>query len=314
MKRFFPGAGVFTMVGALYTPGSGMTTSNGAAPRTFWPATGVAAFAALLQRTATNLGRAVLVLGRPRRARPPRIDAVPFVAAAATIAAIMASIYLLDAQASEWARHLPQWLTDPADEITNFGLSSRFLYPIGIILLVLAALMALSLPSMTRGLLAALFARFGFLFVAIGLPSLFDTVVKRMIGRARPYVGAHDNPLMFKPFIWLPEYASMPSGHATTATAAAVAIGAIWPRMRPVMWLYALIIMATRVVINVHHPSDVLGGALVGVIGALMVRRWFAARRLVFFADDLRAYPGPSWQRLKAVVPSLLSRPSPAAE
>ena len=75
-----------------------------------------------------------------------------------------------------------------------------------------------------------LVARFGFLFIAIGLPSLFDTIVKRLIGRARPYIGPRDNPFAYKPFVWSPEYASMPSGHATTAAAAAIAIGAIWPR------------------------------------------------------------------------------------
>jgi membrane-associated phospholipid phosphatase len=148
--------------------------------------------------------------------------------------------------------------------------------------------------------LAALAVRFGFLFVAIGLPSLFATIIKRLIGRARPYVGTHDDPFAYMPFIWKPEYASMPSGHATTALAAAIAIGAVWPRLRPVMWLYALVIMASRILIFVHHPSDVLGGAVVGVVGALMVRRWFAARRLGFSPEDLQPYAWPSWGRLKA--------------
>ena len=63
------------------------------------------------------------------------------------------------------------------------------------------------------------------------------------------------------PFIWQPEYASMPSGHATTATAAAIAAGSarVRPRLRSVMWIYAVVIMATRILILVHHPSDVLG-------------------------------------------------------
>ena len=149
-------------------------------------------------------------------------------------------------------------------------------------------------------MLAVLAARFGFLFVAIGLPGLFATIIKRLIGRARPYVGGHDDPFAYMPFIWRPEYASMPSGHATTATAAAIAIGAVWPRLRPVMWLYALIIMFSRILINVHHPSDVIAGALVGVVGALLVRRLFAARRLVFRASDLQPYPWPSFQRVRS--------------
>ncbi len=118
-----------------------------------------------------------------------------------------------------------------------------------------------------------LVARFGFLFVTIAAPSLFATIIKRLIGRARPYVGSHDDLFAYLPFIWRAEYASMPSGHATTATAAAIAFGAIWPRLRGPMWLYALIIMATRVIIAVHHPSDVIAGALVGVVG----RSWSVA-------------------------------------
>jgi undecaprenyl-diphosphatase len=268
---------------------------------------------AVARRIATNLLRWVLVLGRAPRARPPRWSAGANVAIAVTIAAIVASMFFVDTAATEWGRHLPHWLTEAADRITNFGLSGWFLYPLGFILLMLAAVMALSLPQITQGVIAALVARFGFLFVAIAVPSLFDTIVKRLIGRARPYVGTYDDPFAYKPLIWRPEYASMPSGHATTAAAAAVAIGAIWPRSRAVMWLYALLIMFSRVVIIVHHPSDVVAGALVGVVSALMVRRWFAARRLVFCADDLRPYPGPSWRRFKAAARQVVSgTPAPA--
>ena len=93
---------------------------------------------------------------------------------------------------------------------------------------------------MTRGVLGALVGRLGFLFTAIAVPSVFATISKRLIGRARPYVGAHDDPFIFMPFIWRPEFASMPSGHATTAAAAAIAFGAIWPRLRVALWLYAV--------------------------------------------------------------------------
>ncbi len=284
-----------------------MSRSNSTAPRTFAPTIVVGGLFAGVARIGINLWQSILVLGRAPRAKPPRIGGSAIVAVVVTVAAIVASMFLLDAAASDWARHLPTWVTEPADEITNFGLSGRFLYPLGFIILFLSALIAPWLPPITQGVLTALVARFGFLFIAIGLPSLFDTIVKRLIGRARPYIGPRDNPFVYKPFVWSPEYASMPSGHATTAAAAAIAIGAIWPRSRIVMWAYALIIMFSRVVINVHHPSDVVAGGLVGVVGALMVQRWFAARGLVFFADDLRPYPGPSWRRLTATARQIVS-------
>jgi undecaprenyl-diphosphatase len=144
--------------------------------------------------------------------------------------------------------------------------------------------------------------------VAIGLPGLFVTVAKRLIGRARPYVGSQDDPFTYVPFGWRSEYASMPSGHVTTAVAAAVAIGAVWPRARVPMWTYALIIMASRIIVLAHHPSDVIVAALVGAFGAMLVRNWFAERRLVFDASGLRALPGPSLRRIKRVAARLLGQ------
>lgn len=309
IETFFPGVSVFTMVGAKARTGKGMSSGNSAASRNVSPAVGFTALATFARRVGTNLIRWIVILGRAPRRRPPRWPSGAMCAAALIVGIIVAAMFLVDTTASNWARHLPPRLIEIADEITNFGRSGWFLYPLGFILLCLAAITSPSLPPLAQGALALLAARFGFLFTAIGLPSLFVTIVKRLIGRARPYVGGHDNPFLYMPFIWRPEYASMPSGHATTATAAAIAIGAIWPRSRVVMWLYALIIMFSRVVIDVHHPSDVMAGGLVGVIGALSVRRYFAARRLAFFADDLRPVPGPSWQRLKAVARALVGRP-----
>jgi len=277
-----------------------MSTSNSAAPPTLRSPAGLAVLPALVLHIPVNLARWIAVLVRSPRARLPRIGPGAFGFFAVVLAVIIASMFLFDTKAIELARREPLWLHDFADEITNYGRSSTFLYPFGMVLLALAAVLSPWLTKMSQGMLAALAVRFGFLFVAIGLPSLFATVIKRLIGRARPYVGGHDDPFAYVPFIWKPEYASMPSGHATTAAAAALAIGAVWPRVRPVMWIYALVIMASRILIFVHHPSDVLGGAVVGVIGALIVRRWFAARRLGFSPADLQPYAWPSWARLKA--------------
>jgi membrane-associated phospholipid phosphatase len=260
----------------------------------------------ILRRIVSNLQLWISTLVRRPRAKAPPVGMGAFIIFAGAVAVIVASMFLLDARASEWARHLPPSLMELGDRISDLGRSSIFLYPLGVFLLVLAALPRRSLPPAPRGVLDIFAARAGFLFVAIGLPSLFDTIVKRMIGRARPYVGPHDDPFAYMPFVWRADHASMPSGHSTTAAAAAIAIGAIWPRARPVVWLYALLIMLARVVMNVHHPSDVIAGALVGAVGALMVRRWFAMRRLVFFARDLRVLPGPSWLRIKAVARRVL--------
>jgi membrane-associated phospholipid phosphatase len=263
----------------------------------------------ILRRIASNLYLWIAILFRKPRAKAPPIGVRSLAALVGAIVLIVASMFLLDAAASEWARQLPHWVAVTGDEISNFALGSRFSYPLGLFILLLAALTRPSLPFSTRGVLEFFAARAGFLFIAIGLPGLFDTVVKRLIGRARPYVGGHDDPFAYMPFIWRPDYASMPSGHSTTAAAAAIAMGAIWPKARPIVWLYALIIMSARVLMNVHHPSDVIAGALVGTVGALIIRRWFATRCLVFSPQDFRPLPGPSWRRVKAAVRSVAILP-----
>jgi undecaprenyl-diphosphatase len=77
------------------------------------------------------------------------------------------------------------------------------------------------------------------------------------------------------------------------------------------MWTYALLIAASRIVITAHHPSDVLAGAIVGSLGALLVRNWFAERRLGFSVDAggvVRPMPGPGWRRIvKAIARRLRS-------
>lgn len=261
------------------------------------------------QRMAINLMRWCLVLLRPPRGRqapPPWFTARAVGANVLLLAAIVASMFFLDTAASAWARQLPPSIRAVFEHVTKFGLSGWFLYPLGFLLL-LAAVISPALPRLARGTLAALAARCGFLFLAIGAPSLFTTIVKRLIGRARPFVGGHDDPFLYMPFAWRPEYAAMPSGHSTTAVSAAVAIGAIWPQTRLPLWIYAFVIMLSRVIVLAHHPSDVIAGGLVGAAGAYLVRRWFAARRLVFCPGDLDAFAGPSWARIVAALRQALA-------
>jgi undecaprenyl-diphosphatase len=189
----------------------------------------------LLQNTLRNFSRwiAFIAVPPPRHVLRPTLPAIA--AAAAGVYVIVMSMFFVDAAGTAWARDLPQGVRDAFERITNFGLSGWFLFPFGFVLLALAAMISPKLSRMSRGVLTALAVRFGFLFLAIGVPGLFATIIKRLIGRARPFVGGADDPFSYMPFIWRPEYAAMPSGHATTAAAAAVAIGAVWPRSRFIM-------------------------------------------------------------------------------
>lgn len=233
----------------------------------------------------------------------------PWVTAGVAVATL-GLILAFDAPAIVAARQMPLRLIEVFDWLTDFGKSSWFLWPVGLLLIAMPFLAAPSLSRLSRLTFMAISVRLTFLFLAIGLPSLFVSIVKRLIGRSRPFVGGSADPFLFAPFGWRVEYASLPSGHATTAFAVAVAVGALWPRTRALMWTYAVVIAVSRVVLTAHHPSDVLAGALVGAFGALLVRNWFAARRLGFAPapeGQIRPLPGPSFRRIKRVARQLVA-------
>ncbi|CAL77678.1 putative Phosphoesterase, PA-phosphatase related (membrane associated) [Bradyrhizobium sp. ORS 278] len=147
-------------------------------------------------------------------------------------------------------------------------------------------------PEATRSRLLNFATHVQYLFFAVLTSVLAAQALKYIIGRGRPFVGGKANAFNFDPFNGTPAYFSMPSAHAVTAFALAFAVGAVWPRLRIPMFVYAVIIALSRLVLLAHHPSDVVGGAVVGLAGAMLVRYWFAARRLGFrLSKDGRIVP-----------------------
>jgi len=275
--------------------------ADGAAARLHWMRANAVQFLALFRRPPRNKVT-------PAWRTPARVA----VCTLAAIAVIAETMVFADAPIIRLALRLPEGVIVAFDWMTDFGKSVRFLVPIAVMLAAITALASPALTSVSQRVLAAIAVRLGFLFVAIALPGLVFTIVKRLIGRARPLVGGSLDPFLHHPpgWGWSVEYASLPSGHSTDAAAIATAIGALWPRMRPLMWTYAALIALSRVVLIAHFPSDVIAGVIVGAAGALLVRDWFAARGLAFtLAPDgaVRPMPGPSLTRIKRVARQLIA-------
>lgn len=240
--------------------------------------------------------RALVRKPRSRQPIAPLRRYARFLALAAVV--IVASMIFLDRSAIALAARLPVWINRAFNEFTDLALAGKFLVPLGVLILLIAMIDAPWVARPVRLVMAALVARLGFLFVAIAVPGIIGNILKHQIGRRRPSeLGAFS----YDPFSWQHQFASFPSGHATTAFAVAVAFGALFPRLRPLLWIYAVLIAISRVVISTHYPSDVMAGALVGGFGALLVRNWFAERRLCFDVGsdhEVRPLPGPSFGRL----------------
>ncbi|MGY3036100.1 membrane-associated phospholipid phosphatase [Bradyrhizobium sp. USDA 4354] len=191
----------------------------------------------------------------------------------------------------------------PIRILTDFGKDEYILSVLGAALVALA-LVAAGLHGSRRALLLGFGTRLQFMFLSVAVSAFVTEILKYLIGRGRPFVGGKPNPFNFVPFEGTGAYASLPSGHAVAAFALAFAVSALWPRLRLFMFTYAIVILLTRLVLVAHHPSDVVAGALVGTVGAMAVRYWFAARRLGFAirADGtIVPLPGPDSDRLKRV-------------
>lgn len=191
----------------------------------------------------------------------------------------------------------------PIRILTDFGMDENVLSVLGAAL-VIVALVAAGMHGTRRALLLGFGTRLQYLFLSVAVSVFVAEILKYLIGRGRPFVGGKANPFNFIPFEGTGAYASLPSGHAVTAFALAFAVSALWPRLRVFMFTYAIVILLTRLVLLAHHPSDVTAGALLGTVGAMAVRYWFAARRLGFAirADGtIVPLPGPVSWRLKRV-------------
>jgi membrane-associated phospholipid phosphatase len=91
--------------------------------------------------------------------------------------------------------------------------------------------------------------------------------VKRLFRRDRPsFSGDHPH------HVRTPSTSSFPSGHASSATFAALVLSTEHPRLR---WLFAAIAVTvggSRPYVRAHHASDVAGGVAVGAVLAFASR------------------------------------------
>jgi undecaprenyl-diphosphatase len=97
---------------------------------------------------------------------------------------------------------------------------------------------------------------------AVGAADLLTALVKALVPRHRPFehqLGPSERTHSF------------PSGHTATAFAGATVLSAYAPRYRLAFYALACLIGFSRLNNGVHYPTDVLAGAVLGVVTALLL-------------------------------------------
>lgn len=101
--------------------------------------------------------------------------------------------------------------------------------------------------------------------VALTLSHVAVQVLKRTVARPRP-CDANGHPLAL---VDLPDPFSFPSGHAAAASAIGTTLVLSEPFLALLVVPLAVVVSASRVRLRVHHISDVVAGAALGVAGGI---------------------------------------------
>jgi membrane-associated phospholipid phosphatase len=101
--------------------------------------------------------------------------------------------------------------------------------------------------------------------IAMGIESaLTNGPIKALFGRLRP---VDLERVEFRAGLRRPITSSFPSGHATAAFCAATLLGG-----GPSRYALAALVASTRIYVRLHHASDVVGGAVLGVALGVALR------------------------------------------
>jgi len=123
-------------------------------------------------------------------------------------------------------------------------------------------------PMVVQAFSAAILSRF-----------VLTNIIRWLWPRPRPFVGNHINLL----FSYNPAEPSFPSGHAAfyfaIATVVLLYLKKVYPR--PKFWwrtgvlffIASFLISISRVFSGIHWPSDILAGALVGILSAWLINK-----------------------------------------
>jgi membrane-associated phospholipid phosphatase len=211
---------------------------------------------------------------------------------------VVLGFLLIDPFILERARALPPPARNFFKTITDIGRSNWMLIPTGAAIAIAIVLRRTHVGFRNSAAYGLIASTIGFVFVSVGGAGLISTLLKNIVGRARPKLFETVGPFEFQLFAFDPDYGSIPSGHATNIFALATVIAILWPRGRVLLYTIAAWIAASRVLIGAHYFTDALLGAALGTAFPYFVRDRFAVRRWLFerMPDDSYRLRGPRTQ------------------
>ncbi|MCL4549957.1 MAG: phosphatase PAP2 family protein [Bacteroidetes bacterium] len=101
-----------------------------------------------------------------------------------------------------------------------------------------------------------------FLILITATDQFSSAFLKHLIGRIRPCNVLPDVRIL----VTCTESFSFPSSHAVNNFAAAIFFSKIYPKFKWTFFIVATLMALSRPYVGVHYPSDIVGGALIGIV------------------------------------------------
>ncbi len=117
-----------------------------------------------------------------------------------------------------------------------------------------------------------------FLSLSLIAGGLITQLLKHIVGRPRPNYTSFDGGLEFNFFNLSSEFHSFPSGHTSTIFVVALVASYLLPKLKYFFISLAGVIAFSRVVVEAHFFTDVLGGIIVSYLGVKLTRSFLDKR------------------------------------
>ena len=114
-----------------------------------------------------------------------------------------------------------------------------------------------------------------FMIVSMATSGILINIIKFSVGRERPRFLFRNDTADFHPFALRIADCSFPSGHTQSIWAAMLCLSFLFPKVRPVFFLVAILVSASRFIIGAHYLADVVASVFIAAAITVLWRQWF---------------------------------------
>jgi membrane-associated phospholipid phosphatase len=189
------------------------------------------------------------------------------ISSSAVFAFIVISYFFIDIPLARFCKGLDPSIRNAFGTITELGISTWYL----ISSFALFAIFTFIRPHRRYGYMGL------FVFASIAVSGLLTNIIKVIFARYRPEMLFEKGLYGLRFFDYDDRITSFPSGHAATAFSLAFVLSHFFPKFRVPLFIFAVVVAASRVIITAHYISDAVAGAWLAMVCVFFLKKALAS-------------------------------------